>query len=86
MSRFPLTSGRAFDSRAFLRFLGAADEALGKEVSTRRAAVRPALVGAAQVRPSPRASFVAIDGAHNAERPDAVAGSEFVDDRIRLQE
>ena len=34
-------------------------------------------------RPSP---FIAADRDHDAENVDAVAGSEFVDDQIRLQE
>ena len=33
-----------------------------------------------------RAFFVAVDHPGDAPRSDAVAGSEFVDDRIRLQE
>jgi hypothetical protein len=32
------------------------------------------------------ASFIAADRDHDAERLDAVAGSEFLDDRIRLRE
>ena len=45
-----------------------------------------AMAGEEDVRPGAGASFVSIDGDHGTERQDAVAGSEFVDDRIRLQE
>ena len=36
--------------------------------------------------PSARASFVVADRDHEERRLDAVAGCEFVDDRIRLRE
>jgi hypothetical protein len=45
-----------------------------------------AAVEAGDVQPSPRASFIAAGRHQDAESVDAVAGSEFVDDRIRLQE
>ena len=39
----------------------------------------------ATVRPGP-GSIVAVEHAHEAQRLDAVAGSEFVDDRLRSLE
>jgi hypothetical protein len=38
------------------------------------------------IQPSRGASMVAADLGHHVGRLDAVAGSEFVDDRIRLRE
>jgi hypothetical protein len=40
---------------------------------------------AGDVRPNPDASIIAADLDHHAECLDAVAGSKFVDDRIRLR-
>lgn len=45
-----------------------------------------ALLDAGHVRPGARVSFIAAVGDHDAGTLDAVAGSEFVDDRIRLEE
>jgi hypothetical protein len=42
------------------------------------------LVGAAEVRP--RVSFIGADLDYDRGRPDAVAGCEFLDDRIRRVE
>jgi hypothetical protein len=39
-----------------------------------------------EIQPSRGASIIAADLGHHAESLDAVAGSEFVDDRIRLRE
>jgi hypothetical protein len=36
-------------------------------------------------QPSARVSFTVADRDHDTERLDAVAGSEFIDDRIRLR-
>jgi hypothetical protein len=41
---------------------------------------------AGDVRPAARVPFIAADPDHDAGKPDGVAGCEFVDDRIRLQE
>ena len=46
----------------------------------------PAVVDAGDVQPSPDASLMSADPQDRAERVDTVAGSEFVDDRIRLLE
>ena len=56
------------------------------EPSSRRAAQEPSAVDAGDVQPSPPASLTAAVWDQDAERADASAGSEFVDDRIRLQE
>lgn len=65
--------------------------AAGREVRTTAwnpapAAKMRANRDAGDVQPGARASFMAADRDHDAERLDAVAGSEFVDDRIRLRE
>jgi hypothetical protein len=87
MSRGLVTSGRHFfTGSAILRLLAAGPEGRSMEESPRRAAEEPATVEAGDVQPSPRASFIAADRDQDAESVDAVAGSEFVDDRIRLQE
>ena len=46
--------------------------------------VRP--VDSGDVQPGARVSFIAPGRIHDAERLDAVAGCEFLDDRIRLLE
>jgi hypothetical protein len=46
----------------------------------------PVTMGVRDTQPSGEASSVAADLDHHAESLDAVAGSEFVDDRIRLGE
>lgn len=52
---------------------------------THAAEVR-AMVDTGGVQPGARVSFIAADRDHDAGRMDAVAGSEFLDDRIRLLE
>jgi len=72
MSRFIESSGtRFFGSRAILRLFIAGTAAGSMEESPRT---------------SPRAPFVAEKPNRAAERLDSVAGSEFVDDRIRLRD
>ena len=44
-----------------------------------------AVLDAGEAQPAATAPFIAADG-ENAERLDAAAGCEFVDDRIRLRE
>ncbi len=43
-------------------------------------------VKAEDVHATSGASLFAVEGSRDADRLDAVAGSEFVDDRIRLRE
>jgi hypothetical protein len=79
-------SGSGFlGNRAILRLLAANAEARRSGESTRSAAEQPTTVDAGDVPPSPHASFAA-HCEQGADSVDAVAGSEFVDDRIRLQE
>jgi hypothetical protein len=73
-------------SSAILRLLGAGGEVRSMEARPRRAAQEPSAVDAGDVQPSPPASFIAAVRDQDAERVDAVAGSEFIDDRMRLQE
>ena len=94
VSKRLLRSGRHFFAgSAILRLFDASPEARSMEESPGRAAEEPATVEAGDVQPSPnavqrrpRASFIAADRDHGADGVDAVAGSEFVDDRIRLRE
>ena len=87
MSTVPVTGGPGFlGSRVMLRLLAA-----GREVSTMVRSPTPAADGHAMVdtegvRPGAGGSFIAADRHHDAERLDAVAGCEFIDDRIRLLE
>ena len=55
------------------------------ESPTRATEVR-AMADIGDVRPRARGSFIAADRDDDAGRLDAVAGSEFVDDRIRIRE
>ena len=51
-----------------------------------RAAETRAILETGDVQPGARVSFIAADRDHDAGKLDAVAGCEFVDDRIRLRE
>jgi len=64
----------------------AASEKRSIEEGAALAAEEPATVEVGAVRPSPRASFIEANRVQDAPNLDAAAGSEFVDDRIRLQE
>ena len=87
MSRVLVTSWPGFfGSVAILRLLAASRAVRGIGDSPTRGAREPPMVDARDVRPSPDASFIAADRDHHAERLDAAAGSEFVDDRIRLRD
>jgi hypothetical protein len=46
----------------------------------------PAMSETEDVQPEARVSFIAGESDHDARKVDDVAGSEFVDDRIRLRE
>jgi hypothetical protein len=54
--------------------------------SPTRAAEALPIVDPGAVQPGARVSFIAADRDRDAGRLDAVAGGEFVDDRIRLRE
>ena len=82
MSRVLLTSGPGFFSRlANVRLLAAARDVRGTEESRTHVPKEPATRDLGEVQPSR-----AADLNHHASNLDAVAGSEFVDDRIRLRE
>lgn len=82
-----VASGRAFfSSRVILRLFADGSEAPGMDESLSRAAEESASADAGDVQPGSRASFIAADHDQPAERVDVIAGSEFVDDRIRLRE
>ena len=85
MSSVLETGGRGLVGNRVMLWLLAAGSAGRSMQSPRPAADVPATVDARDVQASPRASFSA-DRDLEAARLDAVAGSEFVDDRIRLQE
>jgi dihydroflavonol-4-reductase len=71
-------------NRVILRLLAAGREVRAIVRSSTRAAEMRAILDAGQDRPDARVSFIASDRDDDAERLDAVAGCEFVDDRIRL--
>jgi hypothetical protein len=81
------TEGRPgfFSRLANVRLLTATREVRGVEESRRRLPEEPATMDVREAQPNRGASIVAADLDHQAESQDAVAGSEFVDDRIRLR-
>ena len=86
MSRVLLTGGPGLFSRlANLWLLAATREVRGME-SRRRVPGEPATMDGREVQSSRSASIIAADLVRHAGSLDAVAGSEFVDDRIRLRE
>jgi hypothetical protein len=87
MSRLLSTSGLGFFSRlANVRLLAGVREVGSIEENPTPLAEEPAKMGVREVLPTRRASIIAEDLDHHTEKLDAVAGSEFVDDRIRLRE
>jgi len=87
MSRVLVTSGLAFFGRlANVRLLAGTREVRSMEESRTRGPEEPATMAGRGVEPGRAASIVAADRDRHAESLDAVAGSEFVDDRIRLRE
>ena len=76
-----------FGSVAILRLLVARREVRSvRESSTTRAAEASAMVTVRDIQPRPDASLIAAVRSHHVRSLDAVAGSEFVDDRIRRRE
>ena len=87
MSRILVTSRPGFFSLlANLRLLAAAREVRSTEESPTRVPEEPATMDVREIQPSRGTSIIAAGPGHDAESLDAVAGSEFVDDRIRLRE
>ena len=87
MSTSLVTSQPGFFSRlAHLGLLVSSRDRRGMEESPTRVLAGPATVDAGAHQPSRGASIIVGGFGHHAESLDAVAGSEFVDDRIRLRE
>ena len=87
ISRVLLTGRPGFFSRlANVRLLAATRELRGMEESRTRVPMEHGTMDVREVQPNRGPSIVAADLDHDAQSLDAVAGSEFVDDRIRLRE
>ena len=88
MGRDLMTGRTGFlGSRALLRFLAAGDAGrIDESARHAAAAVRAAAADARDVQAAPRAPFIGAGREPGEERVDAVAGSEFVDDRLRWRE
>lgn len=85
MSRVRATVGPGGHS-LILRLLAAGREVSAVAGSRTRAAEARAVLDARRVLAGAQLPFNAADRDDDAGRLDAVAGSEFVDDRIRLRE
>ena len=68
------------------RLLSPAREVRSLAESRWRVLDQRATSGLRRIQPNHNASITTADPEHGAESLDAVAGSEFVDDRIRLRE
>ena len=87
MSRGLLTGGSGLFSRlAGVRFLSVTRVVRGIEESRTRVLEAPGTTDVREAQSTRGASNVAADLDHQAEILDAVAGSEFIDDRIRQRE
>ena len=87
ISRVLLTGGPGFFScLASVRLLAGIRDLRGMEESRTRVSMEPGTMDVREVQPNRGASIIAADLDHDAQSLDAVAGSEFVDDRIRLRE
>jgi hypothetical protein len=87
MPKVPVTSGPGFLVRVVhFRRLPPAPEVRNLAESSWRVPGERATLGVPAVQPPRMASSTAEDRDYRAEPLDAVAGSEFVDDRIRLRE
>jgi len=71
-------------NRVILRLLAAGREVRAIVGGSTPAAEMRAILDTGDDQPGARVSFIASDRDDDAERLDAVAGCEFVDDRIRL--
>jgi hypothetical protein len=87
MPKVRVTSGAGFLVRlVHFRRLPPAPEVRNLSESPWRVPGEEATLGAPEIQPARMASSTAEDLDYGAEPLDAVAGSEFVDDRIRLRE
>jgi nucleoside-diphosphate-sugar epimerase len=73
-------------SSVILRLLAAGRAVRTKVESPMRAAGVRAMLASRKGQPAATGSFSTADRDHDAGRLDVVAGSEFLDDRIRLRE
>jgi nucleoside-diphosphate-sugar epimerase len=71
-------------SRVILRLLAAVREARSMAGGSTRAAEVRTMANTRDVQPGARVSSIALDRNHDAGMVDAVAGCEFLDDRLRL--
>ena len=71
---------------ANVRLLVAAREVGSMEENPARVREKPETMGVREIQPTRGTSIIAAGLGHHAESLDVVAGSEFVDDRIRLRE
>jgi hypothetical protein len=87
MPKVRVTSGPGFLGRlVHFRLLTSAPEVRNLAESSWRVADERAALGVPEIQPTRMASSTAEDLDYRAEPLDAVAGSEFVDDRIRLRD
>jgi hypothetical protein len=87
MPKVRVTSGPGFLGRlVHFQLLTPAPEVRNGAESSWRVPDDRAAVEVAEIQPTRTASSTAEDLDYRGERLDAVAGSEFVDDRIRLRE
>jgi hypothetical protein len=86
MRRVLVTGGPDPGSSVILWLLAACREVRTMVWSPAHAAAVHGMVDIGDVQPGARVSLVAADRDHGAGRLDAVAGGEFIDDRIRLRE
>jgi hypothetical protein len=87
MSRILVTRRAGFFSLlANLRLRAAAREVRRMEEGPTRVPEEPATMDVREIQPTRGTSVIAAGLGHHAESLDVVAGSEFVDDRIRLRE
>jgi len=88
MSKGLATSWPGFFGRfaLFRKLAGGRKVRSMEERPAMRGAEASEMVNAGDIQPSAGGSFIAADRDYDFERLDQVAGSEFVDDRIRLRE
>jgi len=86
MSRVLLNGTGFFSRLANVRLLAATRVVRGMEESRTRVPEEPGTTDVREVQRNRGRSIIAADLDRHAESLDAVAGSEFVDDRIRLRE
>jgi hypothetical protein len=87
MPKVRVTSGAGFLGRlVHFRLLASAPEVRNLAEGSWRVPEERAALEVPEIQPTRTASSTAEDLDHRADALDAVAGSEFVDDRIRLRD